>query len=94
MDVAAHQEKKKREDRRSILKKLRAVLLRSFKGQHGKKMVSVRGVPGVTRTLRKANSNFNPIQKGLGDCTTTLQWVYPIVTVSVRCFQAEQHQCL
>ena len=54
-----------REDR-MILKRLRATLLRSFRGQHGEKMVCVRGVPGVTGTLGKANSYFNPTQKGLG----------------------------
>ena len=29
-------------------------------------MVCVRGVPGVTGTLGKANSHFDPIQTGLG----------------------------
>ena len=50
MNVAAYQEKEKneemkmgkREDRRPILKKLRAALLPLFRGQHGKKWV-VRG---------------------------------------------------
>ena len=31
-----------------------------------KKMVCVRGVPGVTGTLGKPNSHFNPAQTGLG----------------------------
>ena len=70
MKVAAHQEKEKNEktgkrkagEDRSILKRLRATLLRSFRGLHGKKMV--RGVPGVTGTLRKANSHFIPTQTG------------------------------
>ena len=54
-----------REDR-PILKRLCATLLRSFRGLQGKKMVCVRGVPGVTGTLRKANSHFNPTQTGRG----------------------------
>ena len=73
MNVAAHQEKEKNEktdkrkaEDRPILKRLRATLLRSFRELHGKKMVCGRGVPGVTGTLRKANSNFNPTQTGLG----------------------------
>ena len=35
-------------------------------GVYGKKIVCLRGVPGVTGTLRKANSHFNPTQLGLG----------------------------
>ena len=76
MNVAAHQEKEKNkktgkrkageERRQTNLKRLRATLLRSFKGLHGEKMVCVRGVPGVTGTLGKANSHFNPIQTGRG----------------------------
>ena len=57
---------KKREDRRPILKKLRAALLRSFRGQHGEKLVCVRGVPGITGILVKANSHFEPTQTELG----------------------------
>ena len=74
MNVADHQEKEKNEktgkrkagEGRSILKMLRATLLRSFRGLHGKKMVCVRGVPGVSGTLGKTNSNFNSTQTGLG----------------------------
>ena len=70
--------KRKAGEDRPILKRLRATLqgatcypsrgcvLRSFKGLHGKKMVCVRGVPGVTGTLRKANSHFDPTQTGRG----------------------------
>ena len=54
----------KREDR-PILKRLRATLLRLFRGLHGEKMVCVRGVPGVIGTLGKANSHFNPTQTRL-----------------------------
>ena len=61
----ARESQEKRENR-PILKRLRATLLRSFRGQHGEKMLCVRGVPGVTETLGKTNSNFNPNQTGLG----------------------------
>ena len=77
MNVAACQDKekneetktgkrrqKKREDRRPILKKLLASLMQSFRGQHGEKMVYARGVPGVTGTLGKANSHFDPTKTG------------------------------
>ena len=71
---AAHQDKEKNEktgkkkaaEDRLILKRLRATLLRSFRGLHGEKMVCVRGVPDVTGTLWKASSHFNPTQTGLG----------------------------
>ena len=68
MNVATHQEKdektfkKKAGEDRPILKRLCATLLPSFRGLHGKKMVCVRGVPGVTGTLGKTNSHFDPIQ--------------------------------
>ena len=74
MNVAAHQEKEKNEktfkrkagEDRPILKRLRATLLRLFRGLHGEKMVCVRGVPGVTGTLGKANRHFDPTQTGRG----------------------------
>ena len=76
MNVAAHQEKKKNkntgkrkagvERRQANLKRLRATLLRSFRGLHGEKMVCVRRVPGVTGTLGKANSHFDPTKTGRG----------------------------
>ena len=56
----------KGEDRRPISKRLGAALLRLFRGQHGEKMVCVRGVPGVTGTLGKANSHFGPNLTGSG----------------------------
>ena len=59
MIVAAHQEKKQKEktskreggkERKQLtdFKRLRAALLRSFRGQQGKKMVCIRGEPGET----------------------------------------------
>ena len=76
MNVAAYQEKeknkktgkrktKKREDR-PTLKRLCVTLLWLFRRLHGEKVVCVREVPGVTGTLRKANSHFNPTQTELG----------------------------
>ena len=59
----------KREDR-TILKRLRATLLRLFRGCTAK-MVCVRGVLGVNGALGKANSHFNP--NGVGDRITTLR---------------------
>ena len=55
--VRERQEKK--EDRRSISKRLRAALLRLFREQHCEKVIYVSGVPGSTGTLGKANSNFD-----------------------------------
>ena len=74
MNVAAHQDKEKNEktgkrragEDRPILKRLHAILLRSFRGLHGEKMVCVRRVPGLTGTLENTSSHFNPIQTGLG----------------------------
>ena len=62
----AGERQEKREDRPPISKKLPVALLRSFRGQHGEKMVCARGVLGVTVTLGKANSHFDPTQTGLG----------------------------
>ena len=59
MNVATHQEKEKNEktfkgkagEDRPILKRMRATLLRSFRGLHGEKMVCGEG---------SARSNWNP----------------------------------
>ena len=56
----------KGEDRQPILKKLCAAPLRTFRGQHGEKMVCVREMPGVAGTLGKANSHFDRTQTGSG----------------------------
>ena len=60
----AREMQEKKEDR-PILKRLCATLLRLFRGLHGEEMVCVRGVPGVTGTLGKANSHFDPNQTEL-----------------------------
>ena len=67
----SRERQEKREDR-PIFKRLRATLLQLFRGLHGKKMVCGKGVPGVTGTLRKANSHFNLTQTGLG--TSSPRW--------------------
>ena len=59
-------ERKKEREKRPILKRLRATLLRSFRGLHGEIMVCVRGVPGLTGTLGKTNSYFDSTQTGRG----------------------------
>ena len=76
MNVAAHQEKEKNEktgkrkegeekkqvDFKEAACYPSAVVQRAAR----QKMLCVRGVPGVTGTLRKANSHFNSTQTGLG----------------------------
>ena len=64
MRKRSRERQEKIEDRRLILKKLRAPLLRSFRGQYGEKIACERGVPGITGTLWKANGHFDPTQKG------------------------------
>ena len=76
MNVAAHQEKEKnektgkrkaREERKQAnFKEAACYPSAVVQGAARKKMVCVRGVPRVTGTLRKANSNFNRPQTGLG----------------------------
>ena len=76
MSVFTHQEKQtndktargmqEKRENKPILKRLRVTLLWLFRGLHGKKMVCVRGVPGVPGTIGKANNHFNPTQMGLG----------------------------
>ena len=75
MNVAAHEKKKNEKTgkrkagekrKQANLKRLRATLLRLFRGLHGKKMICVSGVPGVTGTFGEANSYFGPTQTGWG----------------------------
>ena len=82
MNVANHQEKEKNEKtgkrkagverRQANLKRVRATLLRSFRGLHGEKMVCVRGVPGVTGPSGRPTAILNQ-SKRVGDRTTTLR---------------------
>ena len=64
------QEKRKRENRRPILKMLCAALLRSFRGQHSEKM---KGSAQGTWDLREGQQPFRPNPNGAGDRTTTLR---------------------
>ena len=64
------QKKRKRESSQPFLKKLCAALLRSFRGQHSKKMK--RSAWG-NWDLQKGQQPFGPNPNGVGDRTTTLR---------------------
>ena len=74
MNVAAHQEKKKNEKtgkreggvekRQANFKEAACYPSAVVQGAALEKMVCVRGVPGVTGALGKANSYFDPTQTG------------------------------
>ena len=77
MNVAAHQEKEKNKKtgtRKAEEKRRQEIDFREaaccptavVHGKYGEKMVCVVGVHGVTGTLEKANSHFDPTQTGLG----------------------------
>ena len=57
------------EDRQLILKKLRAALLRSFRGQHGEKLVCVRG----NWDPREGQQPFRPNPNEVEDRITPLR---------------------
>ena len=63
-------EKRKSENRRPILEKLCAALLRSFRGQHSEKM---KQSAWGNWDLRKVQQAFRPNPNGVGDRTTTLR---------------------
>ena len=64
------QERRKKESRRPVLKKLCAALLRSFRGQHSKKM---EGSALGNWNPREGQQPFRPNPNGAGDRTTTLR---------------------
>ena len=75
MNVAAHQEemnekkgkRKAGEERKQAdFKETARYLSAVVQGAARQKMICVRGVPGVTGTFGKTNSNFNPTQTELG----------------------------
>ena len=80
MNVTTHQEKekkgkrgageKKRENKRPILEKLCAALLRSFRGQHSEEM---KGSARGNWNPWKVQQPFRPNPNGVGDRTTTLR---------------------
>ena len=55
------QKKRKRENKRPIVRKLCAALLRSFRGQHSKKM---KGSARGNWDPREGHSHFDPTQAG------------------------------
>ena len=74
----------KREDRRPILEKLGAAFLRSFRGQHGEKMVCTRGVLWVTGTSGSPTAISTQTKRGRRphhhveaavDCGTNLAFI-------------------
>ena len=85
MNVTAHQEneetkkgkvgqeKRKRENKRPILRKLCAALLRSFRGQHSKKM---KGSARGNWDPREGQQPFRLNPNGVGDRTTTLRRLF------------------
>ena len=66
------QERGKSENRRPILRKLCAALLRSFMGQHSDKM---KGSAWGNWDPREDQQPFRPNPNGVGDHTTTLRWL-------------------
>ena len=60
----ARERQGKEEDRRPILKKLRAALLRSFRGQHGEKMICASEVPRVTGTSGRPTAISTQLKQG------------------------------
>ena len=64
------EEKRKGENRRPILKKLCAALLRSFRGQHIEK---IKGSDRGNWDPRVGQQPFRPNSNGVGDRTTTLR---------------------
>ena len=64
------QEKRKSENKRPILKKRCAALLRSFRGQHSEKM---KGSARGNWDTREGQKPFRPNSNGVGDHTTTLR---------------------
>ena len=71
----ARERQEKRDDRRPILKKLCAALLRSFRWQHGEKMV-VRGECPGSWDFLEGQQPFRPNPNGVGDRTTTLRRLF------------------
>ena len=57
-------ERAKERKQSTDFKETRAALLRSFKGQHGEKMICIRRVPGVIGIFAKTNSHLDPTQTG------------------------------
>ena len=82
----AREGQEKREDRRPILRKLRAALPQAFRGQHGEKM---KGSARDNWDPREGQEPFRPNPNRVGDRTTTLRRLLigaPVV-VAESCWQ-------
>ena len=79
------QEKRKRESRRPILKKLCAALLRSFRGQHNEKM---KGSAQGNWDPQEGQQPFRLNPNGVEDRTTTLR---RLLTGAVHCIGQIRH---
>ena len=97
MNVTAHQEEKneetkkgrrKEKNRRPILKKLCAALLRSFRGQHSEKM---KGSARGNWDPREGQQPFRPNPNGVGDRTTTLRRLLIFAEFSISLFYMFLH---
>ena len=88
INFSVHQDKKdngnmgkrkteeEKKNSRSIVERLSAAVLRSFRGWHGEKMVYIREIPRVTGTLEKARSYFDPTQTGWDRTTTSRRLLF------------------
>ena len=76
-NVAAHQKhrknKDKKRDRRQILERLSATLLRLFRGQHGEKRIGYGKKKRGNRDPREGEEPFRLISNGIGNSTTALR---------------------
>ena len=97
MNVTAHQQKEENEETKKgkrgagekkkrkqgpFLKKLCAALLRSFRGQHSKKM---KGSGRGNWDPREGQQPFRPNANGAGDRTTTLRQLLINAANPIRC---------
>ena len=80
--------KRKRENRRSILKILCAALLRSFRGQHSEK---IKGSFRGNWDPMEGQQPFRPNPNGAGDHTTTLRRLLIGATKSLSLIQSENY---
>ena len=85
------QEKRKRENKRPILKKLCAALLRSFRAQHSEK---IKGSARDNWDPREVQQPFRPNPNGAGDRTATLmRMLIGAVLATVDCAPSSRLLC-
>ena len=85
----AREGQEKREDRRPILKKLCAALLRWFKRQHGEKM---KESDWVNWDPWEDQQSFRPNPNGVGDHTTTMRRL--LIGAGYRVSASSYDRCL